>query len=131
LRDVVPRFSTRSTASCHDAKYARSVHVYARSEGLATAKYVSERIGPAEEIVPIESRSQSLEILGKASVARGQLRCFRPLFTPQASNLRRIRTHYSFIPASTQHPSSNESLAQNWAMNGNVIGDLPINWVRH
>jgi hypothetical protein len=59
-----------------------SVHVYARSEDLATAEYISERIGMAEEIVATESRSA-----GPAgqSVTQGQLRRFRPLLTAPGS----------------------------------------------
>ncbi len=73
-----------------------TVHVYARSEDLATAEYISERLGMAEELVPTESRST-----GPAgqSVTRGQLRRFRPLFTPQ--EVRRMQDHHivTFLPA--------------------------------
>ncbi len=56
-----------------------SVHVYARSEDLATAEHVSERIGPAEEIIPTVTQTQSAH---GGSVTRGQLRRFRPPLTP-------------------------------------------------
>jgi type IV secretion system protein VirD4 len=73
-----------------------ALHLYARSEDLATAEYISKRLGLAEEVVATVSASSGPH---GESVTRGQLRRFRPLRTPQ--QVRRIPDHavVSFLPA--------------------------------
>ena len=72
-----------------------SVHVYARSEDLATQEYVSERLGLAEEILRTESSTRGSH--GR-SVTHSQLRRFRPLLTPQ--QVRTLQDHQviAFLP---------------------------------
>jgi type IV secretion system protein VirD4 len=73
-----------------------TVHLYARSEDLATQEYVSERLGMAEEILGAESHTRGPH---GASVTQSQLRRFRPLLTPQ--QIRRMPDHVviAFLPA--------------------------------
>ncbi len=73
-----------------------SVHVYARSEDLATQEYVSERLGTAEEILGTESSTRGPH---GASVTQGQLRRFRPLLTPQQVRTMKDHQVIVFLPA--------------------------------
>jgi hypothetical protein len=73
-----------------------SVHIYARSEDLATQEYVSERLGAAEEVLGTEARTSGPH---GASVTHGQLRRFRPLLTPQQVRTMRDRQILTFLPA--------------------------------
>jgi len=78
-----------------------AAHVYARSEDLATAEHVSERLGQAEEILPTTSQTQSPT---GASVTRGQLRRFRPLLTPQQVRRMRDDQVVAFLPTCPPAP---------------------------
>jgi type IV secretion system protein VirD4 len=73
-----------------------AVHLYARSEDLATQEYLSERLGTAEELLGTESHTRGPH---GASVTQSQLRRFRPLLTPQ--QVRRMPDHavVAFLPA--------------------------------
>jgi len=73
-----------------------SVHVYARSEDLATAEHVSDRIGTAEERLATVSETHTRH---GTNVTRGELRRFRPLLTPQ--RFRTLQDHHivAFLPA--------------------------------
>jgi type IV secretion system protein VirD4 len=56
-----------------------AVHLYARTEDLATQEHASQRLGMAEEILGTKSHTQAPH---GASVTQGQLRRFRPLLPP-------------------------------------------------
>jgi len=73
-----------------------SVHVYARSEDLATQEYISERLGTREELLRTDSRTRGPH---GDTVTQGQFRRFRPLLTPQ--QVRRMPDHgiIAFLPA--------------------------------
>jgi type IV secretion system protein VirD4 len=73
-----------------------AVHLYARSEDLATQEYLSERLGTAEELFGAESHTSGPH---GASVTQSQHRRFRPLLTPQ--QVRRMPDHaaVAFLPA--------------------------------
>jgi type IV secretory pathway TraG/TraD family ATPase VirD4 len=73
-----------------------AVHLYARSEDLATQEYVSERLGTAEEILGTESRTRGPH---GASVTHSQLRRFRPLLTPQQVRTMQDHQIVAFLPA--------------------------------
>lgn len=72
-----------------------SIHIYARTEDLDTAKYLSERLGTAEEILPTTSTNYGPH---GASKTHGQLRRFRPLASAQRIRTMQDQTVLAFLP---------------------------------
>jgi type IV secretion system protein VirD4 len=73
-----------------------AVHLYARSEDLATQEYLSQRLGVAEELLGTESHTRGPH---GASITQSQVRRFRPLLTPQQVRTMEDHQIVAFLPA--------------------------------